>query len=33
MRPACMEAISVEEVLQEGMRISGSALKKSPDAL
>jgi heptosyltransferase-2 len=31
MRPACMEAISVEEVFQEGMRISGSAWKESPD--
>lgn len=31
MRPACMEAISVEEVFQESIRISGSALKQSPD--
>ena len=27
MRPACMEAISVNEVFQEGMQISSSALK------
>jgi len=27
MRPACMEAITVEEVLQEGMKISGLAVE------
>ncbi len=27
MRPACMEAITVEEVFQEGMKISGLALR------
>ncbi|HYA88739.1 MAG TPA: lipopolysaccharide heptosyltransferase II [Nitrospirota bacterium] len=33
MRPACMEAISVDEVFQESVRISGSALNKSPALL
>jgi len=31
MRPACMEAISVNEVYQESVRIAGSALHESSD--
>jgi heptosyltransferase-2 len=30
LRPACMEAILVDEVFHESIRISGSALKQSP---
>jgi heptosyltransferase II len=33
MRPACMEAISVDEVFQESIRISGSTLNESLDHL